>query len=81
MLPGPTLVKKCPSCEGLLQEETMASGNTIGATFWTDGKREAPMLPDFPWMVKCAHCGELLWVDELEQVDELRWGDRDPQNE
>ena len=51
MLPGPTTIKRCPGCKGLLAEGTLASGNTLGATFWTDGKREAPMLPEMPWLV------------------------------
>jgi hypothetical protein len=31
-----------------MAQRTLASGNTIGARFWTDGKMEAPMLPDQP---------------------------------
>lgn len=71
MLPGPMLIKKCTACKTLIQQDTLRSGNTFGATFWTDGKRDAPMLPDSPWLVKCPHCGELLWIDELEQVGEV----------
>jgi hypothetical protein len=44
------------------------SGNTFGATFWTDGKREAPMLPETPWLAKCPHCGQFLWLDEAVEV-------------
>lgn len=55
------------------------SGNTCGARFWTDGKMEAPMLPDEPWLVKCWHCGTLVWIGELEQVEEVTpWGDGSP---
>ena len=70
MLPGPILIKQCPQCQKLFSESTLASGNTIGATFWTDGKCEAPMLPETPWLVKCAHCGHLIWIDEARQVGE-----------
>jgi len=44
------------------------SGNTFGATFWTDGKRDAPMLPDLPEFVKCPHCKLLLWINEQEEL-------------
>jgi len=28
------------------------------------------MLPDQPWLVKCQHCGTLVWIDEQRQVGE-----------
>lgn len=71
MIPGPTVIRKCMHCKQHLAEETITSGNTFGATFWTDGKQEAPMLPDQPWLVKCPHCGELVWIDELETIKEI----------
>jgi hypothetical protein len=57
----------------LLQQSTVASGNTCGATFWTDGKFEAPMLPDEPWLIACPHCHALAWVDELAEVGRIEW--------
>ena len=50
------------------QEETV-SGNTIGAKFYTDGKREAKMLPDHPWLAKCPVCGGLFFIDEAVEVE------------
>jgi len=29
------------------------------------------MLPDQPWLVKCQHCGTLVWFDEQTQVGEI----------
>jgi hypothetical protein len=52
----------------VVQEDTL-SGNTIGATYWTDGKREAKMLPNHPWLAKCPVCSGLFWVDETSEVD------------
>lgn len=75
MTPGPTIIRKCSACGKLIGEHTIGSGNTFGAKFWTDGKREAPMLPDQPWLVKCPHCSTLVWIDEQEQVGEMEpWG-------
>ena len=76
MIPGPTIIKKCSECSGLIQEHSIISGNSVGAQYWTDGKRELPMLPDQPWLVKCPHCQNLLWIDELEEIRESElWKD------
>ena len=71
MMPGPTIIKKCSECTGLIKKHTIASGNTFGAVFWTDGKMDAPMLPDSPKLVKCPHCGSLIWIDQLETMEEV----------
>ena len=56
MIPGPLKVIKCPSCGMYQQRKTLISGNTIGATFYSDGKRDAPMLPEYPYFIKCPNC-------------------------
>ena len=63
---GEPIYKKCSQCSGVIKVEQLTSGNTFRAKYWTDGKREAPMLPDSFWLVKCPHCKTLLWIDELE---------------
>jgi hypothetical protein len=50
---------------------TINSGNNFGARYWTDGKRDAPMLPEEPWLIKCPHCDTFLWIDDLTQVGEI----------
>ena len=69
--PGPTLIKKCKSCEGLMKQRTIASGNNFGARYWTDGKVDASMLPLTPSAVRCPHCHSLLWISSLEEVGEI----------
>jgi hypothetical protein len=71
MTPGPTLIRKCPGCARLLKFATIGSGNTFGATYWTDGKCEAPMLPDEPWLRKSPSEGVLFWMDECEDAGEI----------
>lgn len=71
MIPGPELIKECPHCHGNFKEGSIESGNTFGATYWTDGKREAPMLPDQEWLLVCPHCGAGFWSDDLEPIDAL----------
>ena len=68
MMPGPILIKKCSNCRKPIEEETLMSGNSFGAVFWTDGEYDAPMMPDQPELVKCPFCKALLWLEELEEV-------------
>jgi hypothetical protein len=79
MLPGPTIIKKCLVCSKSIKQHTIESGNTFGATFWTDGKREAPMLPDQPRLVMCSHCNAPLWIDELQELGEIEYSEDWPQ--
>ncbi len=77
MLPGPTIIRECSACGKHIEQHTIESGNTFGARFWTDGKRQAPMLPDQLWLVKCPHCHALVWIDELKKIGEIElWGAR-----
>jgi len=71
MLSGPVEIIQCPYCEQKFKQSTMMSGNTIGAKFWTDGKREAPMLPDDIIVAFCETCSQYFWVDEAEVIDEV----------
>lgn len=71
MLPGPVEIIQCPSCEQKFKQSTMMSGNTIGAKFWTDRKREAPMLPDGITVTFCGACSQYFWVDEADVIDEV----------
>jgi hypothetical protein len=63
------IIRECPHCKAHVVQEETVSGNTIGATYWTDGKREAKMLPNHPWLAKCPACQRLFWVDEAVEVD------------
>lgn len=75
MILGPAIIKQCSACSKLIKQFTIQSGNTFGAKFWTDGKHEAPMLPDQPWLVICPHCHAPLWINELEPLGESNlWG-------
>lgn len=76
MTPGPNQILKTPLTGAIVKITTIMSGNTFGARYWTDGKCEAPMLPDRPWLRLVPNNGELFWTDECEQIgeEELRDG-------
>lgn len=68
MMPGPDQVIACPSCQGIAKYGTLMSGNTFGARVWTDGKQDAPMLPQPPAVVRCGHCHAFYWLEDAKKV-------------
>ena len=44
------------------------SGNVIGAKIFSDGKRIAPMLPEFPDLTKCKKCDTIFWLSKLKEI-------------
>jgi len=69
MLYGPALFYKCPKCERLTTKGSLLSGNTFGAILYSDGKQIAPMLPDFPEIVKCKKCKTFFWLYEENEIN------------
>jgi len=68
---GEPIVLKCSTCSGLIKEEIINSGNSIGAIYWTDGKMDAPMFPESHQLIKCPHCKALLWKGHQEKIGTL----------
>ena len=60
MIPGPDQVLQCPSCEAVMLQPTIRSGNTLDAVYYTDGYVDAPMLPQPAALVRCPACREPL---------------------
>jgi DNA-directed RNA polymerase subunit RPC12/RpoP len=75
MLPGPDIIYKCPKCGVFLKRGSLMSGNTFGAQLYSDGKRIAPMSPDFPNLTKCKKCDSIFWLSDLDIIGESEWGD------
>ncbi|HMO34847.1 MAG TPA: hypothetical protein PKA06_02290 [Gemmatales bacterium] len=72
------MIIACPNCQGLNSYQTFKSGNTFDATFWTDGKLEAPMLQEPPFVAKCSLCHKCFWLaDALEIGSYYPWNDVD----
>jgi len=44
------------------------SGNTFGATFYSNGRRIARMMPDIPNLTKCKNCDTILWLSDLKKL-------------
>jgi hypothetical protein len=76
MIPGPILIIPCPVCGLKGKKSSLISGNTFGAQLWSDGKKIAPMLPEYPYLVKCRKCGSFFFTTEKEQPEKISWEDR-----
>lgn len=48
---------------------SIASGNTFGATIWSDSKRDYPMLPQPSVVQYCPHCGHYFFFEDAERTD------------
>lgn len=64
MMPGPAIVLSCPFCGGKKEVMNLASGNTFGATVWSDGRRHYPMLPEVSPIQQCPHCKKYYFIDQ-----------------
>lgn len=71
MTPGPTLIVKPTVCSLPFKARTLGSGNTFGVVLWSDGKCEASMMDDEPWLRKHPDENVLFWTDEWELIDTL----------
>jgi hypothetical protein len=72
MMPGPNLVYKCPKCGNFTIKGSLLSGNTFGSKLFSDGKRIAPMLPDFPYIIKCKKCKSFYKLEDKVKIGEYR---------
>jgi hypothetical protein len=71
MTPGLTQIIQCPGSTEIRQVPSINSGNTFGATFWTDGYMVAPMLPRFPAITRCTAKGPFFWVSSAKVVGSI----------
>lgn len=76
MIPGPIHIIQCPQCGHPGKKSTLMSGNTFGAEFWSDGKQVAPMLPEYPYLVKCIKCGTFFFAEEENAIGQYEWPER-----
>ena len=54
---------ECPICNTFVSRPLLLSGNTFKARLYSDGKKDAPMLPEFPAITKCPNCQHIYWLN------------------
>jgi hypothetical protein len=69
MILGDDNIYKCPVCNNLIANGSLASGNTFDAIYYSDGKIDAPNNPEFPIFSICKKCDNLLWLYNMEEID------------
>ncbi len=54
---------------------SLLSGNTCGAVLWSDGRMQAPGLPNAPQITRCSRCSVFFWVSKAQEFTgkEPRW--------
>ena len=76
---GPDYFYKCPTCDAILKNRSIMSGNNFGATYFSDGECIAPMLPDYPNLTKCQKCDTILWLSDMKPLGDAHWGEEPPE--
>jgi hypothetical protein len=64
MLPPIPTLMSCPKCSKPFKTYDEVLGNTFGATFWSDGWVDAPMMPTEKVVIVCPHCRQSVWRDD-----------------
>ena len=64
MIPGPANILTCPFCRGKKEVMSLISGNTFGATVWSDTRRDYPMLPEVSPIQQCPDCHKYYFIDQ-----------------
>lgn len=64
MIPGPANILSCPFCGGTKEVMSLASGNTLNATVWSDTRRDYPMLPEVSAIQECPHCHKFYFLEQ-----------------
>ena len=72
MIPSKPNILKCPHCGGLRRVRSLVSGNTIGETFWSDGKIDYPMLPSISDVLRCPVCKKFHFYDHSQIVGKCK---------
>ena len=73
MLSGPSYFA-CPECKAIHERTELLSGNTFNAKYYSDGKMEAPMLPEIPSIIRCEQCALIFKLDNDLQLSSLPRG-------
>ena len=66
---GPPTRLTCPHCGKVKYILSIASGNTFGATHWSDTKHDYPMLKSPSAVQRCPHCGGYFFYEDANPVE------------
>ncbi len=72
MIPAVPILIQCPHCNLKYVKRSILSGNTFGAQYWSDGKMDAPMFPEYPKVVVCKNCQDHFWISDMNKGDRFK---------
>jgi hypothetical protein len=64
--PGPDHFFSCPHCKETLKRSTVSSSNNFGATIWSDGYQDGPMIFRAVKATSCIYCGMPFFIEDAE---------------
>lgn len=69
----------CSVCSQLYKNQRIASSNSMGASYFSDGYIEGPFIPVQPRIIKCINenCGQFLQISQLKMVASVNHDDED----
>ncbi len=67
MIIDASMLLKCPKCSSVKKVRGLISGNTFGSVYWSDTKREHPMLPRISPIQKCMNCGAYFFISDADK--------------
>ena len=75
MILGNPLIINCPTCKKEYTQTNVASGNTFGGVFWSDGSFFAPMFPDLAIFTRCTECKSIFNIQTAPVHEADDWED------
>jgi hypothetical protein len=51
-----------------MKNRSLLSGNTFKAKLYSDGRKHARMMPDYPMLTACPECEQILWLKDLKEI-------------
>jgi len=78
MIINPPDIISCPICNAEQLRGSLASGNTFGAMYFSDGSMMAPMLPREPVFVMCRKCKVFFKITPKTVKGRVESGDNRP---
>ena len=74
MLPGPTLIVACPTCDFLMTQQTWLSYSHWGGESWSDGSwSDRGLNPICSEVSKCKGCDNFFWVEDVKVRKTLKF--------
>ena len=66
---GAPIYRRCEHCEYAIEIHPLIEGSHRGSVLWSDGFIESTTMPEQAILARCDHCSAVVWLTDLEPVD------------